>query len=110
MVINKILAFVLGMPYIRHLQIQTGYDLSINTAINLPYPQSTTTSYIIPPFKQKYILSNISFTTIYHLPNCKSNTSDKFVLKTTCIESTGLPCLLVRHLDLHFNNYLLEVG
>jgi hypothetical protein len=40
----------------------------------------------------------------------KNNTTpDKFVVKATCIESTGLPCSLVTRLILHFVHHLMEV-
>jgi hypothetical protein len=40
----------------------------------------------------------------------KNNTThDKFVVKATYIESTDLPCSLVRYLCLHFIHYLLEL-
>jgi hypothetical protein len=34
---------------------------------------------------------------------------DKFVVKATCIESTDLPCSLVKRLGLHIIHHLLEV-
>jgi hypothetical protein len=40
----------------------------------------------------------------------KNNTTHhKFVVKATYIESTDLPCSLVRRLGLHFIHHLLEV-
>jgi hypothetical protein len=39
----------------------------------------------------------------------KNNTTHKFVVKATYIESTGLPCSLVKRLGLHVIHDLLEV-
>jgi hypothetical protein len=79
--------------YIRRVQLQAGCDLlfSVKTASNLP-PR---------PLSSYLALSkNIGKNNMTH---------DKFVVRATCIESTDLPCSLVRRLGLHFIHRLFEV-
>jgi hypothetical protein len=60
----------------------------------------------LPVIYHPLLLSYLALSKIFGQNNI---TPGKFVVKATCIESTGLICSLVRRVGLHFVHHLMEV-